>query len=125
MSMSIYYAAARPRPLTQGEIEQVEAVELRFSVDDQIESYLRTGRGPNWESFTIYPTDDLTQPGIVLEGATRLPDNSEDALWIGVQHWCRALTALRRILQDAQWQVHVDDHDIHWDERTQSYDPST
>jgi hypothetical protein len=56
--------------------------------------------------------------------ATKIPDNSEEAIWIGVQHWCEALSELRRAIADAEWRVHVDDHDIVWDEARQEYDPS-
>ena len=67
---------------------------------------------------------ETTAPDIVFEGATKLPDNSEEAMWTGVQHWCAALSEFRRVLPGAKWQVTVDDHELTWDESTQSYDPA-
>ena len=89
-----------------------------------IENYLQTGDGYNWESFCIYDPNDPTEPDVVFEGATKLPDNSEDAVWGGLQHWCAALTEIRRIIPDADWDVHVDDHEIQWDEAVGAFDPS-
>ena len=73
MSISIYYTAFRDTPLTPEEGDQIKAIEERYSVDDRIEEYLQTGVGENWESFTVYSTDDLTEPGVIFEGAAE-PD---------------------------------------------------
>jgi len=122
MSISIYYEARRKHPLTDVERAEIDAITQRFSVDDQIERYNRSGQGLNWESFCLY--DPPTEPDIILEGATRLPDKTEDAVWTAVQHWCAALSELRRALPHAEWRVAVDDHEMTWDASTQSYDPA-
>lgn len=44
---------------------------------------------------------------VIFEGATKLPDNSENAVWDGLQHWCSLLSEIRRIIPDADWQVNV------------------
>src|SRR5579872_714157 len=124
MSMAIYYEARRGAPLSSGERERIRAIVQQFSVDDHIEERIRTGVGPNWESFCVYDPFDPTSPDVIFEGATKLPDNSEEAVWDGVQHWCSALTQIRRVLNDADWDVRVEDHDVHWDVANQSYDPS-
>jgi hypothetical protein len=31
---------------------------------------------------------------------------------------------LRRSIHDAEWRVHVDDHDIQWDAEHREYDPT-
>jgi hypothetical protein len=49
----------------------------KYSIDDQLAEWERTGAGYNWESFGVYGP---TEPGKVFEGATKLPDNSQDAL---------------------------------------------
>jgi hypothetical protein len=64
-----------------------------------------------------------TEPGVIFEGATKLPDTSEDDCWTGLQYWCSALSEIRRILSDAEWDVHVDDHQIAWDKEAGSFDP--
>jgi len=124
MSMSIYYEARRGDPLSDTERQQVDAIVQQYAVEEQIEERERTGIGPNWESFCVYEPSDPTSPDVIFEGATKLPDNSEDAMWHGLQHWCAALTQIRRVLIDANWQVFVEDRDIHWDAINKRYDPS-
>src|SRR4051812_34844377 len=124
MSISIYYSARRSTPLTDAERSRITRLEATYAVETQIDDYNRTGDGYNWESFCIYDPDDPTEPDIIFEGATKLPDNSEHAVWDGLQHWCRALTEIRHVLAGANWDVHVDDHDIPWIDATNEYDPS-
>lgn len=124
MSVSIYYTARREQALTAAENKTLQQLIARYGIEDQLAERERTGEGYNWESFTVYDPSDPTEPGVVFEGATKLPDNSEDAMWVGVQHWCALLTQLRRSLPGASWQVHVDDHDIAWDEELDEYDPT-
>lgn len=100
----------------------MNAITQRFSVDDLIENYIRSGQGLNWESFCL--VDGPTTSEIILAGATKLPDNTQDAMWTGIQHWCAALSEIRRAVPDAAWSVAVDDHEMTWDESTQNYDPA-
>jgi hypothetical protein len=125
MSISIYYTARRSRPLSTEERAAVDQLTAKYAIEDQLEEFLRTGEGYNWESFCIYDAADPTEPGVVFEGATKLPDNSEDAFLNGLQHWCNLLSEIRRAVPDAAWEVNVDDHDIPWNELTQLYDPTT
>ncbi len=124
MSISICYTARRATPLTDAESSGIDAVVSEYSVDDQIEAREPTDDSHNWESFCVYDRENPTEADVVFEGATKLPDNSEDAVWDGLQHWCKALSAIRRILPDADWNVHVDDHEMHWDDVAREYDPS-
>jgi len=110
--------------MTDAERQAVWVTLKRYSVEDQIRERERTGEGPNWESFCVYDRTDWTEPDVIFEGATRLPDNSDVVCWVGLQHWCGALTDIRRFLPDAVWSVHVEDHEIAWDEQTQAFDPS-
>src|ERR1044071_458666 len=107
MSVSIYYEARRKQPLSESERAAVDAIIQRFSVNDQIERYIRSGQGLNWESFCLY--DAPTEPDIILEEATKLPDKTEDAVWTGIQHWCATLSEIRRAVPHAEWRVAVDD----------------
>ena len=123
MSISLHYSARRRQTLSEKERQAVDALMATYSVDDQIEHWNQTGAGPNWESFPLY-SHPLDGPDTILEGATKLPNNSQDGFWMGVLHLCGALSELRRLLPDANWAVHIDGHDIHWDEKQQAYDPS-
>ena len=124
MSISIYYRARRATRLTNDEIATISRLEDKYAVETHIEAYNQTGEGYNWESFCIYDPNDPTEPDVVFEDATKRPDNSEDAVWDGLQHWCKALTEIRQVLADAAWEVHVDDHEIPWVEAANEYDPS-
>jgi hypothetical protein len=124
MSISIYYTAHRDQPLSTEERAAVDAFIAKYAIEDQLEEFFRTGEGFNWESFCVYDAADPTEPGVIFEGAMKLPDNSEDALWQGLQHWCNLLSEIRRAVPDAEWEVNVDDQDIPWNEETQLYEPS-
>ncbi len=124
MSMSIYYTARRSRPLIDVEKRAVREAVKRYAVDDQLLERMRSGEGPNWESFCVYDPTHPSEPDVIFEGATKIPDNSEEASWAGLQRWCGALTEIRRSLPDATWSVHVEDHEIAWDEELQTFDPS-
>lgn len=124
MSISIYYTARRATPLTDGERLAIAEIEAKFSVEDKIRQQESTGNGFNWESFCIYDPARPSESDVIFEGATRLPDNSEDAVWAGLKHWCRALTEIRRNISDAEWDVRVDDHEIPWDESAHEFDPT-
>ena len=122
MGISIYYEAKRTTPISLAEKEAVNRLVDKFSVDKAIEKYIETGEGLNWESFGFY--DEPCAPGIILNGSTQLPDNTENAVWVGIQHWCAALTEIRRVVKDAVWDVRVEDYKLHWDESAQKYDPA-
>lgn len=124
MSISIHYLAYRRHQLSTSERASIDELIRRYSVKEQIEEYQHSVEGLNWESFCVYDPNAPTKPGVIFEGATRLPDNSSEALWLGLQHWCRLLSEIRRALPDASWRVHVDDHDILWDQARGEYDPS-
>jgi len=128
VSISIYYKAQRKAPLSQAESERISDIAERYSVDSKIEELLRTGVGLNWESFDFrvnVSAAGLFKKGVVFEGATKLPDNTENASWEGVQHWCACLTEIRRELPECDWHVAVEDHIIEWRPSTNSYDPAS
>jgi hypothetical protein len=122
MSVSIYYEAKRAAPLSPVEREKVSELVERFSVNNAIESYIETGQGLNWESFGFY--DEPYDPGVILKGSTCLPDNTPAAVWSGIQHWCSALSEIRRAVGNAAWEVQVEDHQLWWDDSKQMYDPT-
>jgi hypothetical protein len=97
--------------LTAQEGAAVDAISGAHAVED-------------WESFCVYPQDEDTEPGVIFEGATKLPLTTEDEFWTAIQHWCRVLTLIRRALVGAEWRVHIDDQNVHWDAERQAFDPS-
>jgi len=124
VSISIYYTAKRATPVSPAERATIDTLLEEYSVDDELDDYLQTGRGLNWESFSVYDPADPTERGVIFEGATKLPDNSDDAVVKGVDHWSRLLSRIRRELSGATWHVHVDDHDLMWDDAAREYDLS-
>lgn len=122
MSISIYYTATRSHALDAAERAAIDALVWEFAVEERIEEYLHTDQGLNWESFCIYDPAEPTAPEVIFEGATKLPDNRDDALWTGMRHWSRLLAAIRRLLPGAEWHVHVDDHELAWDDVAGEYD---
>ncbi|MCG6302885.1 hypothetical protein K6U21_01575 [Vibrio vulnificus] len=127
MAISIYYTAERRKLLNAQELALVSAIVRDFSVDQDIEQYLKCGNGLNWESFDISTNTEAGNPfknGLVITGATKLPDNEENATWIGLQHWCNCLSRLRNAISGCNWKVYVEDHEIQWDKIQKAYDPS-
>jgi hypothetical protein len=121
MSIAIYYQARRANAITLPEKEAIAELRVKYAIEKQLQKYLEFGEGFNWESFAVY---DRTPGDVIFEGATKLPDNSGDAVWHGVQHWCNLLTEIRKALPHASWSVTVEDHPIPWDEQLQRYEPS-
>lgn len=115
MSVSLYYTAKRATALTSHERAEIDAL-----VGDAIKS----AGDKDWEPFFVYDPADPTEPGMIFEGATQLPDDSPEEMWEALQHWAALLTQIRRRLPAAEWNVHMDDHDLVWVESEQSYDPS-
>lgn len=124
MSIAIYYAAYRSHPITSEERAAIDVIVRRYSVDAENRAYVASGKGLNWESFHVYDPVAPSEPRVIFEGATRLPDNTENTLWTGIQHWCRTLSEIRQVLPGTTWHIHVDDHDIAWDDERGVFDPS-
>lgn len=123
MGVSIYYTASRPEPLSSGERSAVEAAIARHPLSALLDECSTTEGEFDGEDFCVHPADGDTEPGVVFEGATKLPLCAEDAMWAAVRHWCRLLSEVRRAVPGAAWHVHVDDHDIPWAEERRAFDP--
>lgn len=124
MSVSIYYTAKRNQKLTKTEQEGINKFIERYSVDEEIEEYLKTGKGHNWTSFDIYERENPAEADVIFEGSTQLPGNSADAMFDGVDHWASLLADIRNVIEGASWHVHVDDHVLVWNEENLEYDLS-
>jgi hypothetical protein len=124
VGVSIYYTARRSQPLTPAERTAIDAVVARYPVEELLAECGVVENEYNGEAFCVYPTDDDTEPGVVFEGATKLPLCTEDAFAAAIQYWCRLLSEVRRVVPGATWRVHVDDHDIAWVEELRAFGPS-
>lgn len=124
MSVSIYYTARRAHPLSNAEQAALDAAKSRYPFGALVAASGVAETDFNGESFGVYPAGAAREPGVVFEGATKLPSRPEAALWPAIQYWCRLLSELRRGLPDALWHVHVDDHTIPWSEELQAFDPT-
>lgn len=123
MGVSIYYAASRPEPLTCAEWAAVDAAITRHPLPALLKKCGIAEGEFDGEDFCVYPADGDAEPGVVFEGATKLPLCSEDAMGAAVQHWCRLLSEVRGVVPGAAWRVHVDDHAIPWSETMRAFDP--
>jgi hypothetical protein len=124
VGVSIYYTASRPQPLTPIEQAAIGVVVARYPVEELVAVCGVAEDEYNGEGFCVYATNDPTEPGVVFEGATKLPLCTEDAFRAALQYWCRLLTEVRRVLPGATWHVHVDDRDIAWVDELRAFDPS-
>ena len=124
MSISIYYEARRERPLSEEERRAIDEIVRSYSITTAVTESGEETDGRNWEDFGVYERHKHTGPNVIFEGATGLPMTDEDEFWEAIQHWCRVLTLIRRVLANATWSAHIDDLDITWDDERSAYDPS-
>ncbi|MGG3504884.1 hypothetical protein ABES58_05300 [Paenibacillus lautus] len=110
MAISIYYSAKRKELLTDVERDLIKKLISEYSV--------------HWTSFDVYDLKDSSDPEIIFEGSTQLPDIMDDAIWEGVQHWTALLSQIRCTVLNTEWYVAVEDHVLEWDEEYLEYDLS-
>lgn len=123
MGISIYYQASRSQPLSAEEDAAVREIIERHSVDGRRVRFCEAGVGSYWEDFCLYDPP-FVGPATILQGATRLPDETLEVFWEGTQHWCHVLAEIRRAVPGADWSVHIDDRELEWDEERREYDLS-
>lgn len=107
MSVSLYYYASRGTPLTAAETAEVQRIatarEETFPYDDT-------------EGLCLYDGGGST-PEEILAGSTKMPgDGDVERMMSVLGHVLETVSALRRVLPDAEWRVHLDDMDMPWDE---------
>jgi hypothetical protein len=54
------------------------------------------------ETFSFWQPDENTEPGVILEGATKLPISSDETALAAVRYWCALLWEIRRVVPDAR-----------------------
>jgi hypothetical protein len=115
----IRYGAQRTVELSESEQREIDRILEEFAVVEQVDAEPKDG--PNWEAFNVEPQDELKGTDFILRGGTWLPNNSGGHMWQGYVHWCKALTEIRRTLNNATWYVAVDDDKVEWNAASQEY----
>lgn len=121
MGVSVFYTACRDRVLSAE--ERAAVAELIAESRD----WLRWGDGSDVtqryaERFDVYPYDGL-DAGQVLAGSTKLPLTAGESAFFDAFCGCvKLISTIRRAVPDADWHVHLDDHDLIWDAEKQEYD---
>jgi hypothetical protein len=122
MSISIYDTARRDWPLSPDELNAISGAIQSYSLEELIEEHGLNDAEFNGESFCVYDPSEADEPGIIFEGATKLPSTSVEVFWAAIQYWCECLSEIRRIVPDATWRVHIDDQELQWDAKRRKYE---
>ncbi len=112
-SVSLYYSAVRPSPLSPGERSAVDDVLARHDVD--------RFAGAGGESFAWGRFRDADD--VLVEWSVGLPTSDEAEQVEALQYWLDVLSELRAVLPGADWHVHLDDRDVPWSEEERAYVP--
>ncbi len=124
MNPCIYCSARRPAPLSPDEREAIQRIEAKYSIESRLKRFEETGQGIRWRPWHWLPAEEFTAADTILEGNAELPCETEDALATALGHWCNVVSALRREIHKALWEVRVGDREIKYDYRRDLYDPA-
>lgn len=103
MAVRLHYTATRPHGLTADEVAVARGLVTTHNATFPYEAELLTLADPDADA---------------LVGTTTLPDQDPFASFLGLAHWCRALTELRRALPGTVWHFDVDGAPVPWDDET-------
>jgi hypothetical protein len=137
MGVSIYYTARREHRLTDAEQTQVgrvvaeENAALFTALQERLPAWNAEGSVPSdlttaeeiCEGITLYALDG-TEPGVVLEGSSKISHSAcdEAPMFAQLEHYMRSsLGRLRQAVPGAEWDVHVDDAPLEWQEDSGEY----
>jgi hypothetical protein len=123
MNPSIYCSARRPAPLSSNEREAVSKILAKYSVESRLKQFREKGEGIHWRPWCFVAEDEFSAADTILEGSAELPFESEESLATAIEHWCNVVSAMRREIQKALWEVRIGDYEIKYDYRTDRYDP--
>ena len=104
MSVSLYYNATRPTPLTTSEAAAVKQIAAAHEAAVPC---------PDEECLYLY---DDPEPGEILTGSTKVPFEPAHVMPM-LAHVLGSVTELRRALPDAEWRVAIDEVELPWDEK--------
>ncbi len=119
MSVSLYYTAKRPTPITRQEQNSCQAIAERYDRDYPF--------GELYEGFCIYGQEahkEKDDENVILDGATKLPPDEDTGLCMQIlDWWLDCLAELADTLTGAQWDVHLDDMDLRWSDEGHCFLP--
>ena len=120
MSVSLYYEARRKNPITPEEKAVCEEIAKRY--DEQYPF------GRLYEGFVIYDLEecsDENEKDVIFSGATKLPPTGNERFFYDVgNHWIKCLYEITKALPGAEWNVHVDDVKLRWDDEVRQRFPT-
>lgn len=112
MSVSLYYTARRPQPITSEEAAACRQIAERY---DSTYPF-----GELYEGFCIYDSTEAmneSEADVIFSGSTKLPtDGDQIFLFKILNWWLMCLGEITDLLHGAQWHVHLDDMDLPWEE---------
>ena len=117
MSVSLYYTARRPQPITLQ--EQNRCDEIAKCYDEQYPF------GELYEGFCIYDLKNFRDENdIILDGSTKLPSDVDEELCLNIlDWWLKCLQEIVDVLIGAQWNVHLDDMNFKWSKEEHCFFP--
>ncbi|CAM3952935.1 hypothetical protein NOGI109294_20120 [Nocardiopsis gilva] len=135
MGISLYYTARRQHGLSDSERDAVEHV--LTEANEKLVARLNRNL-PRWKEDGTVPSsiEDASQiceglhlhlsdaPDVILDGSSKVSHGScgMEPLMEQVEYYTQcALPRLRQALPGAAWWVHLDDHDLTWDEENGEY----
>ena len=124
MNPVLYCSARRPTPLCPAEREAIRKLEEKYSVESRIKRYEETGQGIRWRPWHWLNEEEYSAADTILEGSAALPCETEEGLATAIDHWCNVVSALRREIHKALWEVRIGDREIKYDYRSDRYDPA-
>ena len=124
MNPSFFCSVRRPAPLCPAEREAIQKIEEKYSVESRIKRFEETGQGIHWRPWRWLSEEEFSAADTILEGSAELPCETEDALATAIEHWCNVVSALRREIHKALWEVRAGDREIHYDYRSDRYYPA-
>lgn len=104
MSVSLYYSISQKTPFSAEERHALD------SVMDEAYSAATV------ELETLGFWGDTSGPQTELQGSSKLIVDDPIEIMEWVAYLLNTLTQMRRLLPDADWQVHIDDLDVPWDD---------
>ncbi len=138
MGVSLYYTARRDRGLSDAESDRIAKIvaeeneKLNDKLNKSLPGWKKDGVIPSYitdsseicEGLSLYDLDELTEAGVILEGSSKVShsDCGAEPMITQLESYTRfALGRLRRALPDAEWEVHVDEQELAWEEEHGEY----
>ena len=120
MSVSLYYTARRPYPITAEEKAVCEEIAERYDANYPY--------GEIYEGFCIYDWEAVggeEEKNVIFSGATKLPPIEDMNSFFQIANWwLKCLGEIPDHLPGAQWDLHLDDMPLEWGGETRFLFPA-